>query len=260
MGEEVSVDAVGATRVVTIRRAHARNALTRDVLRKMTAAIDAAGGDPAVRCVVVAGEGDHFCAGADLRQSFIDDPHLLEHVEVYMDDFHGLIRSLVRCEKPTIARMDGAAVGFGADLAFACDLRVVSTRAYAQEKFVRIGMMPDGGGTFWLPRLLGTARAMQMILLADRVEAAELHRLGVAVEMVAPEALSSTVTAIARRIESGPPLAHAAIKKALYASLGDLDAALRREREGQLALLRSRDVMEGVAAWMEKREPSFEVR
>jgi 2-(1,2-epoxy-1,2-dihydrophenyl)acetyl-CoA isomerase len=156
--------------------------------------------------------------------------------------------------------MDGAAVGFGADLAFACDLRVVSTRAYAQEKFVRIGMMPDGGGTFWLPRLLGTARAMQMILLADRVEAAELHRLGVAVEMVAPDALGAAVMAIARRIESGPPLAHAAIKRALYASLGDLEAALRREREGQLALLKSRDVMEGVAAWMQKREPSFEGR
>jgi enoyl-CoA hydratase/carnithine racemase len=260
MGEEVSVDTVGATRVVTIMRAHARNALTRGVLQRMSAAIDAASRDAAVRCVVVAGEGEHFCAGADLRQSFVDDPQLLEHVDVYMDDFHGLIRSVVRCEKPTIAMMDGAAVGFGADLAFACDLRVVSTRAYAQEKFVRIGMMPDGGGTFWLPRLLGTARAMQMILLAERVEAAELHRLGVAVEMVAPEALRAAVMGVARRIEAGPPLAHAAIKKALYASLGDVEAALRREREGQLALLRSRDVMEGVAAWMEKREPRFEGR
>jgi 2-(1,2-epoxy-1,2-dihydrophenyl)acetyl-CoA isomerase len=91
---------------------------------------------------------------------------------------------VVRCEKPTIAMMDGAAVGFGADLAFACDLRLAASSAYAQEKFVEIGLMPDGGGTFWLPRLVGTARAMQMILLAERVDAAELHRLGVVVDVV----------------------------------------------------------------------------
>jgi 2-(1,2-epoxy-1,2-dihydrophenyl)acetyl-CoA isomerase len=260
MTERVQLETTGATRVVTIDRPEARNALTRSVLRVLTGAIDAASADPTVRCVVVAGAGGHFCAGADLRQSFVEDPQLLDHVEAYMDEFHGLIRSVVRCDKPTIAMMDGAAVGFGADLAFACDLRVMSTRAYAQEKFVRIGLMPDGGGTFWLPRLLGTARAMQMILLADRVEAAELHRLGVAVDVVEPEALRDATLAVARRIESGPPLAHAAIKRALYANLGNVEDALRREREEQLRLLRSADVAEGVSAWMQKREPRFEGR
>ena len=163
----------------------ARNALTRAVLTQARRALDEASSDPAIRCVVLCGAEGHFCSGADLRQNLMDDPELMDHLDVYMDDFHGLVKSVVRCEKPTIAMMDGGAVGFGADLAFACDLRVASTRAYAQEKFVKIGLMPDGGGTFWLPRLVGTARAMQMILLADKVEAEELHRLGVVAKVVA---------------------------------------------------------------------------
>jgi enoyl-CoA hydratase/carnithine racemase len=154
--------------------------------------------------------------------------------------------------------MDGAAVGFGADLAFACDLRVASERAYAQEKFVRIGLMPDGGGTFWLPRLVGTARAMRMILLAEKVDAPELHRLGVVAKVVAVDALRETTLAMAREIASGPPLAFAAIKRALYQSWGSLEDALRREREEQLKLLRTADSIEGVAAWMQRREPRFE--
>jgi 2-(1,2-epoxy-1,2-dihydrophenyl)acetyl-CoA isomerase len=175
MDEVVLVEAVGATRIVTINRPQARNALTRAVLTQARRALDEASSDPAIRCVVLCGAEGHFCSGADLRQNLIDDPELTDHLDVYMDEFHGLVKSVVRCDKPTIAMMDGGAVGFGADLAFACDLRVASTRAYAQEKFVKIGLLPDGGGTFWLPRLVGTARAMQMILLADKVEAEELH-------------------------------------------------------------------------------------
>jgi enoyl-CoA hydratase/carnithine racemase len=177
-----------------------------------------------------------------------------------MDAYHGLIQAVVRCEKPTIAMMDGAAVGFGADLALACDLRVASDRAYVQEKFVRIGLMPDGGGTFWLPRLVGTARAMQMILLAERVDATQLLGLGVVARVVDPGELRETTLSVARTLEAGPPLAFAAIKRSLYASWGSIEDALRRERTEQLKLLRSADAMEGVAAFQEKREPRFEGR
>jgi 2-(1,2-epoxy-1,2-dihydrophenyl)acetyl-CoA isomerase len=257
MTEVVLVETVGATRVVTIARPEARNSLTRAVLAGATKALGDASSDPAIRCVVLTGAGEHFCAGADLRQNFTDDPQMLDHVEEYMDEFHGLIKAIVRCDKPVIAMMDGAAVGFGADLAFACDLRVATARAYVQEKFVKIGLMPDGGGTFWLPRLVGTAKAMEMILLADKVEATELHRLGVVARLVAPEALRETTLAVARVIEAGPPLAHAAIKRALYASWGGVEDALRRERTEQVVLLRSADAMEGVMSWMQKREPRF---
>ena len=260
MGTGVFVETIGATRILTIARPDARNALTRPVLEELSRELNAAGADVDVRCVVLTGAGEHFCAGADLRQTFAEDPNLMDHLDVYMDAFHALVRGVVRCSKPTIAMMDGAAVGFGADLAFACDMRVASARAYVQEKFVSLGLMPDGGGTFWLPRLVGTARAMQWILLAEKVGAEELHRLGVVAKVVGPAELREATMAIARQVESGPPLAFAAIKRALYASLGDLEDALRRERTQQLRLLRTSDVMEGVAAWVEKRPPRFEGR
>lgn len=257
---DVLIETISATRIVTIHRPEARNALTRSVIRQLTDALGAASSEAAVRCVILTGAEGHFCAGADLRQNLAEDPQMMEHLEAHLDEYHALIRAIVRCAKPTIAMMDGAAVGFGADLAFACDLRVASTRAYAQERFVRIGLMPDGGGTFWLPRLVGTARAMQMILLSERVSGPELHALGVVVAVVSPESLREATLAVSRQIEAGPPLAYAAIKRAMYASLGGVEEALRREREEQLKLLRSADLMEGVAAWTQKREPVFQGR
>jgi enoyl-CoA hydratase/carnithine racemase len=251
---------VGAVRLVTLNRPETRNALTSAVVAGLTNAMTEASADPAVRCVVLAGAGGHFCSGADLRQNLAEDPQALEHLDEHMDAFHGVIKAIVRCEKPTVAMLDGAAVGFGADLALACDLRVASSRAYVQEKFVKIGLMPDGGGTFWLPRLVGTARAMQMILLGERVDAAELKALGVVVRVVEADALREATLEVARTLAAGPPLAQAAIKRALYASWGDVEGALRREREEQLKLLRSQDVVEGVAAWMQKREPTFRGR
>ena len=106
-----------------------------------------------------------------------------------------------------------------------------------QEKFVNIGLMPDGGGTFWLPRLVGTARAMQLCLLAEKLDGKKLHELGIVVESVPATQLRERTIELCARVEKGPPLAYAAIKEAIYASWGDLDDALAREREGQLKLL-----------------------
>jgi enoyl-CoA hydratase/carnithine racemase len=248
------------TRVLTINRPEARNALTPEALALLSQAFDDASADPSLRCVVLTGASGHFCAGADLRAAQIDDPEFADRIEASIDAFHGLVRRLVRCDKPTVAMMDGAAVGFGADLSFACDLRVASTRAYAQEKFVKIGLMPDGGGTFWLPRLVGTARAMQAILLAQPLDADTLLRLGVVAAVVPPEQLTETTMALARELASGPPLSFAAIKRTMLASWGSFEDALARERDEQIKLLRSADVVEGVRAWAEKRAPRFEGR
>jgi enoyl-CoA hydratase/carnithine racemase len=254
---EVVTERVRRTVLAAINRPEARNSLTRSVLAALTEALKSASADPDVRCVILTGTGGHFCAGADLKKQFSDDPELLDHLEEYMDAYHALVRAIVRFPKPTIAMMDGAAVGFGADIAFACDLRVCSTAAYAQEKFVKIGLMPDGGGTFWLPRLVGTARAMRAILLAEKIEAPQLVELGIALRAVPPADLREATLAVARELEAGPPLAFAAIKEAVYGSWGDLEAALLRERENQLKLLRSSDALEGIMAWAQKREPNF---
>jgi len=247
----------GATLTITLNRPEARNALTRDVIELTTSALARAAAESAIRCVVLTGAGGHFCAGADLRRNIAEDPDFMDKLETYMDLFHGVIRAIVRCPKPTVAALDGAAVGFGADLALACDLRVAADSAYVQEKFVSIGLMPDGGGTFWLPRLVGTARAMRAILLAEKLDAKELDALGVLAARVPPSELAAATRTLAQKLEKGPPLAFAETKKALYASWGDVEAALRREREGQLRLLRSQDVIEGIMAWTQKREPVF---
>ena len=256
MSEELITERAGRTAIFTLARPEARNALTVPLVRALREALLSAAKDEGLRCVVVTGAGGHFCAGADLRKN-MEDPEMMARVDEYIDDFHGLVRAIVRCPKPTIAMVDGAAVGFGADLALACDLRVVTDRAYVQEKFVSIGLMPDGGGTFWLPRLLGTARAMQMCLLADKVDGKKLHELGIALDAVPAEKLRERTLELAARIEKGPPLAYAAIKESIYASWGDLDAALARERTNQLRLLKTADLMEGVLAFMQKREPDF---
>lgn len=258
MSEEVGVQRDGKTSVIVINRPEARNALTRGVVDALTKAFDAATADAEVRCVVLTGEGGHFCAGADLRRTMMEDPDMMSHLEEYMDAFHAVVRALVRCPKPTVASLDGAAVGFGADLALACDLRVAATTAYVQEKFVGIGLMPDGGGTFWLPRLVGTARAMRQILLADKMTAKDMDDLGLlARPPVASNELAAAAIEVARRIEGGPPLAFREIKSAVYANWGSIEDALRREREGQLRLLRSQDCIEGVMAWAQKRAPNF---
>ena len=254
---EVRVEKRARTVIVTLNRPEARNSLTKNVVQALAAAIEGAAAEPDVRCVVLTGAGGHFCAGADLRRTFVEDPEIMDHLDEYMDAFHSLIRAIVRCPMPTIASMDGAAVGFGADMALACDLRIASTSAYLQEKFVNIGLMPDGGGTFWLPRLIGTARAMKAMLLSEKLEAKDLEALGLLAELVPPEELEKATASLAERIENGPPLAFAALKSAVYGSLGDLEAALKREREGQLRLLKSQDVIEGIMAWSQKRAPDF---
>lgn len=255
---DVRVERLGRIILITIARPEARNALTREVNRSLIDALGDATSDANVRVVLLTGAEGHFCAGADLKKNLQDDPNCLEKLDDVLEEYHALIRAIFRCPKPTLALLEGAAVGFGADLAFACDLRIASETAYVQEKFVKIGLMPDGGGTFWLPRLIGTARAMQFILLAEKIEATRLKDLGLVVDVVPAHLLREAALTLAHSLEAGPPLAYGAIKRALYANWGSLEDALLRERQEQLKLLRSDDAMEGISAWASRREPIFQ--
>lgn len=253
---ELQKDVDGRTLVLTINRPEARNSLTRPLLEELAASLVDAARSAEVRCVVLTGARGHFCAGADLRMMG-EDPNFASSLDAYMKAFHAVIEGVVHCPKPVIAAMDGCAVGFGADLTLACDLRVATKAAYIQEKFVHLGLMPDGGGTFWLPRLLGTARAMKAMLLGERIDAAELDSLGVLAALVPQDELLARTMQFARKFEKGPPLAYAAMKQAVHASWGDVSEALRREREGQIRLLQTQDLAEGVLAWAQKRDPDF---
>jgi 2-(1,2-epoxy-1,2-dihydrophenyl)acetyl-CoA isomerase len=247
---------------IAINRPAVRNALTRKTIHALRRILDKAILDPNVRVIVLTGTGKDdqaaFCAGADLRASFADDPELMDNLELYLDDFHGAIRSIWNAPKPVVARVDGGAVGFGCDLALACDLRICSDRAYFQESFTKIGLIPDGGGTFTLTRLVGLGIASELIYLTPRIEAKRAQELGIATRVVAANQLDEETDAVAKHLCDGPPIALAEAKRALHASLGvSIDDVLSRERTAQLRCLRSEDAIEGIMAWSQKRPPAF---
>ncbi len=255
------VERDGAVEWLTLARPETKNALDRPLVLALGAAIAAASADAEVRVIVLSGRGGAFCSGADLKAVMSDGEDLASSIDARIAEYHVIIRAIAHAPKPVLAVLDGPAVGFGCDLALACDLRIASSRAYLQEKFVKIGLMPDGGGTYWLPRLVGTARAMELILTGAPIDAARAEALGIVNRVVPPEQLDADARAFAHQLAAGPPLAFAAIKRAVVDGLGaGLEAALAREAEGQARCLRSEDAFEGVSAFLSKRQPSFQGR
>jgi len=247
----------GSVRVLCLNRPASKNSLDEPLVQALGDVLESTETDPALRAVVLTGAGGAFCSGIDLR-SARDDLGSPERLAERLEAFHRLIRVLSRMPQPVVAAVEGPAVGFGADLAFACDLRVAASGAYFEEKFVSLGLMPDGGGTFHLPRLIGVGRALEMLLLGTRLDAARALELGVVNRVVEPATLLETAKGVARKLSEGPPLALARIKRAVREGLdGSLDQALERERLGQLALLATEDLKEGVTAFFEKRAPRF---
>lgn len=242
---------------LTLNRPTRKNALDRELVQRLGSALEFATARAETRVIVLRGSGESFCAGADLgtmKPEALSDADLGERVA----EFHHLIRSIVDASQPVVAALDGPAVGFGADLALACDLRVATSRAYLQESFVHVGLMPDGGGTYWLPALVGLGRALEFLLLGTRLEAEQCLALGLVNRVVAPDALEQAAAAVAQQLAAAAPLAVASIKRAVRAAGREqLEAALSREKDGQLALLGSDDLREGVEAFFAKRAPRF---
>jgi 2-(1,2-epoxy-1,2-dihydrophenyl)acetyl-CoA isomerase len=257
---DLQIDDRDHVRTITIDRPASRNGLTTAVCEQLAAAVRGVPAD--VHAIVLTGASGAFCSGLDLKDAMqrglAPGPELERGLREY---FHGAIRALVESDRPTIALVDGAAAGFGCDLALACDLRIASDRAVFGEIFVKRGLMPDGGGTWHLPRIIGLGRALELLLTGDLVRADEAHRIGLANRVIAHAEVRERTHELAVAIAGGPPLVHRAVKRAVYAGLdGDLTAALDREATGQMALLASRDFGEGVTAFLQKRPPRFEGR
>ena len=249
----LTIDKFDQVTRLSLNRPKSKNALNRALVLELAEALESVAQDKKTRAVILTGNGGSFCAGADLKSAMADaDVTMAERI----DEFHRLIRAIIRAEKPFVAAIDGPAVGFGADLALACDLRVMSDQGYVQEKFVKIGLMPDGGGTFLLPRLVGMGRALEYLLLGSKIDASLALKLGLTNRVTRQADLEAESLELARRLAEGPPIAMAKIRHAVR-QLDSIDAALAREKAGQLELLNSQDVAEGVLAWAERRQPQF---
>jgi 2-(1,2-epoxy-1,2-dihydrophenyl)acetyl-CoA isomerase len=249
----------GRVRWITLDRPQTKNGLTLEVNQDIIQFLEDAAKNDELRAVAIYGAGGAFCSGLDLKAAASAGAGGPAQIEENMRRyFHGLIRAVRACPKPVVAVVDGAAVGYGCDLALACDLRLCSDRARFGEVFIRRGLMPDGGGSFHLARIAGLGRAMELMLTGDVIDAAEAYRIGIANRIVPAADLLAAAGDYLARLAAGAPLVQRAVKQYVYGGLSaDLDAALENEVRGQLRLLQSQDFMEGVAAFLQKRPPEF---
>jgi 2-(1,2-epoxy-1,2-dihydrophenyl)acetyl-CoA isomerase len=252
----------GHVLTLTLNRPEALNALTPDQRDEIVRLLSEASADPAVRAVVITGTGRGFCAGADLRGAGPSGERLAGDVaRTLRTGAQPLIGAVLDCEKPVIAAVNGTAAGLGAHLAFACDLVLAAESARFIEVFVRRGLVPDGGGAYLLPRLIGPRRAKELMFFGDALTAADAERLGLVNRVVRDEELEKTAHAWAERLASGPTRALALTKQLVNASLDtDRAAAFAAEAAAQEINMTTADAQEGVRSFVERRGAEFEGR
>jgi len=256
MTDGLRVDIDGPVATLTLDRPEALNALTVPMKVALGETLNRIAADRSVRAVILTGAGRAFCAGQDLAEREQPDAAPLE-VEV-RERYNPIIRALRSMDQPVIAAVNGVAAGAGASLAFACDVRIAAEGARFVLAFGRIGLVPDSGATWFLPRLVGAARAADIALVGDPIPADEALRIGLVSRVVPADDLMAEARALADRVAAGAPLAIALTKGALDRSWSiDLDEALDGEAKLQGIAGASADHAEGLAAFREKRPPQF---
>ncbi len=243
--------------VVTLNRPEVRNALNTRMRAELTHAVRAAGQQ--ARVVVLTGAGQAFCSGQDLGDRVNATNVNLERT--LRDEYEPMLTEITQCPVPVIAAVNGAAAGAGANLALACDVVIAAERAIFLQAFTRIGLIPDAGGSYWLPRQVGMARAMGAALFAEPVSARQAADWGMIWEAVADDDFDAHWRGRAAHLAAGPTQAFRRVKAAMRASFdNDLEAQLKLEARLQGECGKSRDFKEGVLAFLEKRPPQFEGR
>ncbi|WBL33476.1 enoyl-CoA hydratase-related protein [Sinirhodobacter sp. HNIBRBA609] len=243
--------------VITLNRPEVMNALNSAMRAEILDALRRAAAE--ARVVVLTGEGRAFCSGQDLADGAASGAFDLQ--KVLREEYEPMLMAIYDCPLPVISAVNGAAAGAGANLALAADVVIATQSAAFLQAFTRIGLMPDAGGTYWLPRQVGFARAMGAALFADKVTADQAAQWGMIWESVPDAEFAAHWRARAAHLAKGPTAAYGAIKRALREGYGnDLPAQLSLEAELQGQLGRSRDFHEGVTAFLQKRAPVFEGR
>lgn len=257
--ETVLTEEAEGVLTLTLNRPEVLNAVNDQLSLELGEALRYAEREAAVRCVVLTGAGRGFCSGQDLRdRAGVSAEAPVSYGDSLRRRYNPIIRRLAGLEKPVIAAVNGVAAGAGCNLALACDLRVASDRASFIEVFARVGLIPDSGGTYFLPRVVGLGKAFEMAYLAEPVDAAEALRIGLVNRVVPHEDLMPTTRALAARLAGGPTKGYGLIKRGLrHAASRTLEEALAYEAHLQEIAGRTADHREGVAAFLEKRTPRF---
>jgi len=244
---------------VTLNRPDRLNAFNPEMHKLLRDALEQARDDAGVRAVLLTGAGRGFCAGQDLAERDVNADAAPIDLSVSLgSNYNPLVRRLRALPKPIVCAVNGVAAGAGANIALACDIVLAARSASFVQSFSKLGLVPDSGGTYFLPRLVGTARAMGLALLSDRLGAEEAQGWGLIWKVVDDTRLMEEATAVARTLAQGPTKGYGLIKKALHASAGNsLDAQLDLERDLQREAGFSEDYREGVAAFMQKRKPNY---
>lgn len=251
-------DGVGTLR---LNRPDKKNSFTMEMIRTWASVYRDAQVDDSVRALVITGSGDSFCAGADLGNLDATNDSPLDRKNILTEEVHSVTRAIQDLDKPVIAAVNGVAVGAGMDMALMTDIRFAARSARFSEGYIRLGIVPGNGACYYLPRLVGTAKALELLLTGDMVSAEEAERIGIVNKVCDDADLDEEAHALARRLADGPPVAIRMIKRAVYQSVRtDLRTALDLVSSHMAVAQSTGDAAEAFSAFREKRKPNFRGR